>query len=68
MYKTFIEPDLKTAHIRIVNKLNPFTGFQSATYILKGEAAENEGNDVPNGSHFSAVIEKIERLYMVCNM
>nr|GEW10375.1 protein kinase-like domain-containing protein [Tanacetum cinerariifolium] len=35
MYKTFIEPDLKTAHIRIVNKLNPFTGFESPTYILK---------------------------------
>ncbi|GKD25155.1 hypothetical protein Tco_1231369, partial [Tanacetum coccineum] len=29
-----------------------------------GEAAENEGNDVPNGSRFNAVIEKIERLYM----
>ncbi|GJR63256.1 hypothetical protein Tco_1505418 [Tanacetum coccineum] len=68
MYKAFIEPDLKTAHIRIVNKLNPFTGFQSPTYILKGEAAENEGNDVPNGSRFSAVIEKIERLYMtICD-
>lgn len=32
---------------------------------LIGEAAEkNEGNDVPNGSRFNAVIEKIERLYM----
>ncbi|GJU06669.1 hypothetical protein Tco_1123099 [Tanacetum coccineum] len=65
MYKAFIEPDLKTAHIRIVNKLNPFTGFQSPTYILKGEAACFEGNYVPNGSRFSAVIEKIERLYKV---
>ncbi|XP_011077677.1 uridine-cytidine kinase C isoform X2 [Sesamum indicum] len=35
MYKAFIEPDLCTAHIRIVNKFNPFTGFQSPTYILK---------------------------------
>ncbi|KAL0396865.1 UNVERIFIED_CONTAM: Inorganic pyrophosphatase TTM2 [Sesamum calycinum] len=35
MYKAFIEPDLRTAHIRIVNKFNPFTGFQSPTYILK---------------------------------
>ncbi|XP_076895727.1 inorganic pyrophosphatase TTM2-like [Bidens hawaiensis] len=35
MYKAFIEPDLKTAHIKIVNKFNPFTGFQSPTYILK---------------------------------
>lgn len=35
MYKAFIEPDLKTAHIKIVNKFNPFAGFQSPTYILK---------------------------------
>ncbi|GAB2226520.1 hypothetical protein Drorol1_Dr00022330 [Drosera rotundifolia] len=35
MYKAFIEPDLKTAHIKIVNKFNPFTGFQNPTYILK---------------------------------
>ncbi|GJW40846.1 urease isoform X1 [Tanacetum coccineum] len=68
MYKAFIQPGLKTTHINIVNKLNPFTGFQSPSYLLKGEAAENEGNDVPNGSRFSAVIEKIEHLYMVCNM
>ncbi|KAJ1691425.1 hypothetical protein LUZ63_015580 [Rhynchospora breviuscula] len=35
MYKAFIEPDLQTAHIRIVNKFNPFSGFQNPTYILK---------------------------------
>lgn len=35
MYKAFIEPDLRTAHIKITNKFNPFTGFQSPTYILK---------------------------------
>lgn len=35
MYKAFIEPDLQTAHIRIINKFNPFTGFQCPTYILK---------------------------------
>ncbi|XP_078437547.1 phosphoribulokinase / Uridine kinase family [Wolffia australiana] len=35
MYKAFIEPDLQTAQIRIVNKFNPFTGFQNPTYILK---------------------------------
>ncbi|GMJ05825.1 triphosphate tunnel metalloenzyme 1 [Hibiscus trionum] len=35
MYKAFIEPDLKTAHIKIINKFNPFTGFQNPTYILK---------------------------------
>ncbi|KAJ7521313.1 hypothetical protein O6H91_19G047600 [Diphasiastrum complanatum] len=35
MYKVFIEPDLQTAHIKIVNKFNPFSGFQNPTYILK---------------------------------
>ncbi|GJY64132.1 uridine-cytidine kinase C [Tanacetum coccineum] len=34
VYKALIEPDLKTAHIRI------------------GEAAENEGNDVPSGTSY----------------
>ncbi|KAL8121011.1 hypothetical protein AgCh_017974 [Apium graveolens] len=37
MYKAFIEPDLQTAHIRIINKFNPFTGFQCPTYILKSQ-------------------------------
>jgi hypothetical protein len=35
MYKAFIEPDLKTAQIKILNKFNPFSGFQNPTYILK---------------------------------
>ncbi|XP_044492119.1 inorganic pyrophosphatase TTM2-like isoform X3 [Mangifera indica] len=35
MYKAYIEPDLQTAHLKIINKFNPFTGFQSPTYILK---------------------------------
>ncbi|XP_051148762.1 inorganic pyrophosphatase TTM2-like [Andrographis paniculata] len=35
MYKAFIEADLRNAHIKIRNKFNPFTGFQSPTYILK---------------------------------
>ncbi|CDP00516.1 unnamed protein product [Coffea canephora] len=35
MYKAYIEPDLQTAHIKIINKFNPFTGFQCPTYILK---------------------------------
>lgn len=38
MYKAYIEPDLQTAHIKIVNKFNPFTGFQNPTYILKVRA------------------------------
>ncbi|PRQ16425.1 putative uridine kinase [Rosa chinensis] len=39
MYKAFIEPDLQTAHIKITNKFNPFTGFQNPTYILKSNRA-----------------------------
>ncbi|XP_057530797.1 inorganic pyrophosphatase TTM2-like isoform X2 [Amaranthus tricolor] len=35
MYKVFIEPDLETAHVKIKNKFNPFTGFENATFILK---------------------------------
>ena len=35
MYKAYIEPDLKTAHLRIYNTFNPFSGFMDATYILK---------------------------------
>ncbi|KAK1292300.1 hypothetical protein QJS10_CPB17g00489 [Acorus calamus] len=35
MYKAFIEPDMQTAHIKIINKFNPFSGFQNRTYILK---------------------------------
>ncbi|XP_002512016.2 inorganic pyrophosphatase TTM1 isoform X1 [Ricinus communis] len=35
MYKAFIEPDLRTAHVKITNKFNPFSGFQNPTYILK---------------------------------
>lgn len=35
MYKAFIEPDLKAAHLRIQNPFNPFSGFMSPTYILK---------------------------------
>ncbi|KAH0878523.1 hypothetical protein HID58_065917, partial [Brassica napus] len=29
------DPDLQTAQIKIINKFNPITGFQSPTYILK---------------------------------
>ncbi|CAL5442092.1 unnamed protein product [Camellia sinensis] len=35
MYKAFVEPDLQTSHIKIINKFNPFSGFQNPTYILK---------------------------------
>lgn len=37
MYKAYIEPDLKTAHLRVYNTFNPFSGFMNATYILKSD-------------------------------
>eukprot|EP00899_Mesostigma_viride_P023899 jgi/Mesvir1/4694/Mv19972-RA.1 len=37
MYKAYIEPGLKKAHICIRNNFNPFSGFQNATYILKSK-------------------------------
>uniref|UniRef100_A0A0D6QQZ7 CYTH domain-containing protein n=1 Tax=Araucaria cunninghamii TaxID=56994 RepID=A0A0D6QQZ7_ARACU len=42
MYKAYIEPDLQTAHIKIKNKFNPFSGFQTPTYILKSSRTLNE--------------------------
>jgi hypothetical protein len=39
MFKTYIEPDLRTAQLRIVNGFNPFAGFLSPTYILKSRVA-----------------------------
>eukprot|EP00238_Polyblepharides_amylifera_P011406 CAMPEP_0196574628 /NCGR_PEP_ID=MMETSP1081-20130531/4306_1 /TAXON_ID=36882 /ORGANISM="Pyramimonas amylifera, Strain CCMP720" /LENGTH=682 /DNA_ID=CAMNT_0041892715 /DNA_START=62 /DNA_END=2110 /DNA_ORIENTATION=+ len=42
-YKTFIEPDLKTAHIRVRNQYNPFSGFlHNATYTLKSSKKVSE--------------------------
>ncbi|XP_044477269.1 inorganic pyrophosphatase TTM1-like [Mangifera indica] len=53
MYKAFIEPDLKTAHIKIINKFNPFTGFQNPTYILKSakQVTEDEIKAVIPAEH-----------------
>jgi hypothetical protein len=33
--QTYIEPDLKTAHLRIHNHFNPFSGLMNPIYILK---------------------------------
>ena len=43
MYKAFIEPDLKAAHLRIHNPFNPFSGFMSPTYILKSACPVSPG-------------------------
>lgn len=38
MYKAFIEPDLKTAQLKVYNKFNPFSGFIcNPLYILKSK-------------------------------
>ena len=51
MYKAFIEPDLRTAHLKVVNSFNPFAGFQDPTYILKSDR-------VPEESRIKAVLGK----------
>lgn len=42
MYKAFIEPDLETAHLRVYNNFNPFTGFMEPTFILKSDHPVSE--------------------------
>ncbi|KAI5436497.1 inorganic pyrophosphatase TTM2 isoform X1 [Lathyrus oleraceus] len=61
MYKAFIEPDLKTAHIKITNKFNPFTGFQSPTYILK--SAKNVAVDQIKAVLSEDCLETTEQTY-----
>ncbi|XP_015894264.3 inorganic pyrophosphatase TTM2 [Ziziphus jujuba] len=61
MYKAFIEPDLRTAHIKIINKFNPFTGFQSPTYILK--SAKNVTVDQIKAVFSEDYIESTEETY-----
>ncbi|CAK9157357.1 unnamed protein product [Ilex paraguariensis] len=61
MYKAFIEPDLQTAHIKIINKFNPFTGFQSPTYILK--SARNLTVDQIKSVMFAEHLETMEQTY-----
>ena len=51
MYKAFIEPDLRTAHLKVVNSFNPFAGFRIRTYILKSDR-------VPEESRIKAVLGK----------
>lgn len=43
---------------------NPALDSRIAPVSVQGNPAEDEANDAPPGSHFRAVIEKIERLYM----
>lgn len=61
MYKAFIEPDLQTAHIKIINKFNPFSGFQNPTYILK--SARNLTMDEIKAVFPEDHIETTEQIY-----
>ncbi|CAI0405157.1 unnamed protein product [Linum tenue] len=61
MYKAFIEPDLQTAHIKIINKFNPFTGFQNPTYILK--SARNVAIDLIKSVFPEVHTETTEQTY-----
>eukprot|EP00250_Pteridium_aquilinum_P020162 c24728_g1_i4 orf=666-2147(+) len=66
MYKAFIEPDLETAHIKIINKFNPFSGFQSPTYILKSTrtVTEEQIRQVLSSNH-TEVIEETYDIYLL---
>lgn len=66
MYKAFIEPDLQTAHIKIINKFNPFTGFQSPTYILKStrEVTVEQIKAVVSSEH-SESLEQTYDIYLL---
>ncbi|KAI6683323.1 hypothetical protein NL676_029236 [Syzygium grande] len=66
MYKAFIEPDLQTAHIKIINKFNPFSGFQNPIYILKSTktVTEDEIKAVFPGK-YSESIEETYDIYLL---
>eukprot|EP00201_Polytomella_parva_P012063 CAMPEP_0175063392 /NCGR_PEP_ID=MMETSP0052_2-20121109/14730_1 /TAXON_ID=51329 ORGANISM="Polytomella parva, Strain SAG 63-3" /NCGR_SAMPLE_ID=MMETSP0052_2 /ASSEMBLY_ACC=CAM_ASM_000194 /LENGTH=352 /DNA_ID=CAMNT_0016329583 /DNA_START=160 /DNA_END=1215 /DNA_ORIENTATION=+ len=42
MYKAFIEPDLQTAQLKIINSFNPFSSLLSTTFILKSSTVPSE--------------------------
>ncbi|XP_024533969.1 uridine-cytidine kinase C isoform X2 [Selaginella moellendorffii] len=66
MYKVFIEPDLATAHIKVVNKFNPFLGFQSPTYILTSSRHVTEEEiKAAIGSKFTEATEDTYDIYLL---
>lgn len=40
--QAFIEPDLRRAHVRIVNKFNPFSALLRPSYMLKSRKQVEE--------------------------
>ncbi|KAH9607026.1 hypothetical protein KSS87_013801 [Heliosperma pusillum] len=66
MYKAFIEPDLQTAHIKIINKFNPFTGFQNPTYILKSSKIVSEDQvKAVFSDNFKEAVEQTYDIYLL---
>ncbi|KAL9237542.1 hypothetical protein vseg_012077 [Gypsophila vaccaria] len=66
MYKAFIEPDLETAHVKIINKFNPFTGFQNPTYILKSRRIVTEDQiKVVMLEHYKETKEETYDIYLL---
>ncbi|KAJ4840628.1 Inorganic pyrophosphatase ttm2 [Turnera subulata] len=65
MYKAFIEPDLKTAHIKITNKFNPFSGFQTPTYILKSARKVTADNIKAVFPEHKETTEQIYDIYLL---
>ncbi|KAK9676092.1 hypothetical protein RND81_11G053300 [Saponaria officinalis] len=66
MYKAFIEPDLQTAHIKIINKFNPFTGFQNPTYILKSSKTISEDQiKAAFSENFKEAVEQTYDIYLL---
>jgi uridine kinase len=59
MYKAFIEPDLQTADIRIVNKFNPFSSLTEAMFSVKTTVSAEQV------AHLSAThgVRKTEKYY-----
>uniref|UniRef100_A0A0E0K478 CYTH domain-containing protein n=1 Tax=Oryza punctata TaxID=4537 RepID=A0A0E0K478_ORYPU len=66
MYKAFIEPDLQTAHIKIINKFNPFSGFQNPMYILKSPRTLTPNDiKVALGEDHTESIEETYDIYLL---
>ncbi|XP_073036735.1 inorganic pyrophosphatase TTM1-like [Primulina eburnea] len=66
MYKAYIEPDLRIAHIKITIKFNPFSGFQNLMYILKSKRAVtvDQIEDVFSGD-YKEITEETYDIYLL---
>lgn len=68
MYKAFIEPDLKSAQLQIINHFNPFQGFQDPTFILKSEKEVSEAEILtvfPNERDVSVEEADLDDIYLL---